>query len=451
MQCIQIEMWWALADILCAAIVEDRIIELVFSPEYLHTEVLKRVTAAVKYSELCCALYCYSLMCCVHSKRRAVNCALNSTTIATTSSSAAGTAAVASGSSPSLAMHGTTTTKQCNTAVCERSTHESIRNAILLQLASLCHVFNEPLRVLLHQFTWTTSLQRMYWRLSMVAFNCCGDLALNWLQRLVSPDLVTKKVSQRLQLCIIASTALQQRTAVVPAVILLWSLLTTVKMSPLMMTAGYLSSIGSSGSLQSSEQHPTWYADDIADRYKLARHALEELSEYKCAARSAALAKGLIAVSDDGDSALVSLVSQHPILLELLYVCCTDAAHTVMMLCFTLATLKLVDTRASHTHHSSVRALMYLYLMYMLKPFCILLHCCCSSSSDAEPPVMPELDNTALHGSPCYTHMQAMWHSATVAILQRKVVVRSRCNNNYTAGTQQYVWLTTMPAITLHT
>jgi hypothetical protein len=36
-------------------------------------------------------------------------------------------------------------------AVCERSTHESIRNAILLQLASLCHVFNEPLRVLLHQ------------------------------------------------------------------------------------------------------------------------------------------------------------------------------------------------------------------------------------------------------------------------------------------------------------
>jgi hypothetical protein len=117
----------------------------------------------------------------------------------------------------------------------------------------------------------------------------------------MSPDLVTNKVSQRLQLCIIASTALQQRTAVVPAVILLWSLLTTVKMSPLMMTAGYLSSIGSSGSLQSSEQHPTWYADDIADRYKLARHALEELSEYKCAARSAVLAKGLIAVTDDGD------------------------------------------------------------------------------------------------------------------------------------------------------
>jgi hypothetical protein len=98
-----------------------------------------------------------------------------------------------------------------------------------------------------------------------------------------------------------ASTALQQRTAVVPAVILLTFLLTTVQLSPLMMSTVYLSSIGSSGSSgSSSEQHPTWYADDIADRYRLALHALGELSEYKCAARSAALAKGLIAVTDAG-------------------------------------------------------------------------------------------------------------------------------------------------------
>jgi hypothetical protein len=125
------------------------------------------------------------------------------------------------------------------------------------------------------------------------------QLVLNTLYKLSVPNEATKRVAQRLELCKMAAAALQARTAVVPAVQLLHHVLFTADHSPMVVSTSVIGS-STAGSLKSTVQQNMCRAEDLADNHKLADETLSELSEYKCAARSAALARGLIAVADDG-------------------------------------------------------------------------------------------------------------------------------------------------------